>query len=74
MVNPVVIPKIAVDVELTLYEGTTQLGQVFIKANQRVLDLLNEAVSFFPFRGQNGQVTLINKNSVVGVRPLDQRG
>ena len=74
MSNPVVIPKIAVDVEITLYEGTTQLGQIFIKASQRVQDLLNEPTAFFPFRGQNGQVTLLNKNSVVGVRPLDQRG
>ncbi len=69
------IPKITVDVELTLYEGTTQLGQVFINANQRVLDMLNEPSPFFPFRvSQTGQITLLSKSSVVAVRPLDQRG
>lgn len=70
-----IIPKITVDVEITFYEGTTQLGQVYINANQRVLDMLNEPTGFFPFRvAGTGQITLLNKSSVVAIRPLDQRG
>ena len=68
------IPTIEVEVELDLSDGTSQTGVVFILANQRVLDLLNDPRAFFPFRRRDGQVIMLNKRQVVAVRPLDQRG
>lgn len=69
-----IIPKISVDVELRFHDGELALGQVFIRANQRVLDMLNGEISFFPFRQADGQLVLINKKYVVSVLPFDQRG
>lgn len=69
------IPKITVEVEVALSDGSTHRGQVFITANQRVLDMLNEPNAFFPFREQKtGRVTLLSKAIVAAVTPVDQRG
>jgi len=73
--KPHYIPKIAVDVEIALNDGSIHRGQVYIAANQRVLDMLNEANGFFPFREQkSGEVTLLSKSIIAAVTPLDQRG
>ncbi|MFC3229385.1 hypothetical protein ACFOGJ_19215 [Marinibaculum pumilum] len=75
MAKPHYIPKIAVDVEIALNDGSIHRGQVYIAANQRVLDMLNEANGFFPFREQkSGEVTLLSKTIIAAVTPLDQRG
>lgn len=68
------IPKISVEVELTLIDGQVMTGQVFILATQRVLDLLNAVEPFLPFRRQgSGEVILLNKAAIAVARPLDHR-
>lgn len=69
------IPKITVEVEVALHDGSIHRGQVWIAVNQRVLDMLNEPNAFFPFREQKtGNVTLLSKAVVAAVTPVDQRG
>ncbi|HYM30235.1 MAG TPA: hypothetical protein VEU47_02975 [Candidatus Cybelea sp.] len=69
------IPKIAVEVELTRVDGTKSRGFVFISANERVLDMLNAAGPFFPFRdAASKRVQLCAKAAVACVEPLDQKG
>jgi len=69
------IPKIAVEVEVALNDGSIHRGLVYIAANQRVLDMLNESSAFFPFREQkSGELTLLAKAVIAAVTPLDQRG
>lgn len=69
------IPKITVEVEIALTDGSIHHGQVYIAANQRVQDMLNEPNSFFPFREKkSGEVTLLSKAVIAAVTPLDQRG
>jgi len=69
------IPKITVEVELTLSDGSRQRGMIFISATQRVSDLLNAPEPYFAFRPSDDRdVLLINKSAVAMVKPLDQRG
>ncbi len=69
------IPKLKVDVELTLADGRNLAGQVFVLTSQRVIDLLNGPESFFPFRdAASGKIILFNKAAVSAIHPRDQRG
>jgi hypothetical protein len=69
------IPKIAVEVEITRLDGSRIRGDVFIAANERVLDMLNGSNPFFPFRhADNRRVLLLGKASIVSIEPLDQKG
>ena len=69
------IPKITVEVEVSLTDGRRQRGLVYINATQRVIDLMNEPEPFFVFRTEgDDQVLLLNKAAVVAIEPMDQRG
>lgn len=65
------IPKVREYVELTLGDGTTMKGYVFIEATSRVQDLLNSDLRFFPFIDEREQIQLLNKEWVKQVRPFD---
>lgn len=65
------IPKIRVRAEVTLTDGTHVDGHVFIEATSRIQDLLNADEPFFAFVDSEGVLHLINKMSVVQVRPHD---
>lgn len=75
MSNGTPIPKIAVEVEISRFDGSKVRGDVFIAANERVLDMLNSSNPFFPFRDSNTRrVLLFSKASIVTIEPLDQKG
>ena len=75
MSNGTPIPKIAVEVEITRFDGSRVRGDVFIAANERVLDMLNGSSPFFPFRdASTRRVLLFSKTSIVTMEPLDQKG
>jgi hypothetical protein len=65
------IPKVRVRAEVTLTDGTLLVGHVFIMATSRIQDLLNAEEPFFAFVDSDGELHLINKMSVVQVRPHD---
>ncbi|HEY4136028.1 MAG TPA: hypothetical protein VGO34_12535 [Alphaproteobacteria bacterium] len=66
------IPKIREHAELTLSDGQTLAGHVFIDATSRIQDLLNSEPRFFPFIDDKNQIHLINKAWVMLVRPYDK--
>ncbi|MGD8326128.1 MAG: hypothetical protein PVF65_04360 [Sphingomonadales bacterium] len=66
--------KVNVGVDIILNDGTTLSGSVFIGLNERVQDLLNDPKTFIPLRQQNGEILLINKNSIAVCKPLDTPG
>ena len=72
MVTATYVPKLTVDVQIEMSDGTSVQGQVFIQGTQRVLDLLNDPRPFFPFRhGKTKQVVLINKAFITSIKPIE---
>lgn len=65
-------PKVREYAEITLTNGTVLTGHVFVEANARIQDLLNEGPIFFPFVDKEDRIHLLNKHQVLHVRPFDQ--
>lgn len=69
------IPKIKVPALVLMTDGTELEGYVFIRATERVLDLLNAPGDFFPIEcNRTGEITLLNKRNINNLKPLDQKG
>jgi hypothetical protein len=65
------IPKVREHVEVKLADGAVMSGHVFIEATSRIQDLLNSDTQFIPFIGDDETLLLINKASIMQVRPFD---
>jgi len=66
------VPKVKVDTLILMTDGTEIEGSVFIKATQRVLDLMNEPGQFFPVScSRTGDITLVNKAAINNIKPLE---
>ena len=65
------IPKVRVRAEVSMTDGSQLDGHVCIEATSRIQDLLNAEDPFFAFVDSDGALHLINKMSVVQVRPHD---
>jgi hypothetical protein len=65
------VPKVREYAEITLMDGSTLSGYVFVDATARVQDLLNGPNAFFPFVDKSEQIILLNKASIMHVRPSD---
>lgn len=64
------IPKYKIPVRITLAQEESVLGIIFIRQEQRILDMLCEQKQFFPVSTKTGMF-LINKGSVVKVEVLE---
>ncbi|HUF30863.1 MAG TPA: hypothetical protein VMM77_09340 [Gemmatimonadaceae bacterium] len=65
---------VAAEVELTLQDGTRRRGSVLIQMpseRPRVLDFLNFGTDRFVSLHASGTATLINRQAIACVRPLD---
>jgi hypothetical protein len=65
------VPKVREYAEITLMDGSTLTGYVFVDATARIQDLLNGPNAFFPFVDQSERIMLLNKASIMHVRPHD---
>lgn len=66
------IPKVKIETLILMTDGTELQGSVFIRATQRVLDLMNEPGLFFPIScSRTGEITLVNKSAINNIKPLD---
>lgn len=59
-------PKFGVPVRIAMSNNTQCIGVVFVRQNQRVLDMLCDARAFFPIETTGG-VKLLNKNHAVQI-------
>lgn len=64
--------KLGAEVELTFADRSKRRGRFFIGRTQRVSDVLNDSRSFVPFADDDGTVCLINKSTLVEVKPSQQ--
>lgn len=65
------IPKYKIPVRISLAQEESVLGIIFIRQEQRILDMLCEQKQFFPVSTKTG-LYLINKTSVVKVEVLEK--
>ncbi|HUE45493.1 MAG TPA: hypothetical protein VMO81_04500 [Aestuariivirgaceae bacterium] len=64
------IPKYRIPVRISLVQEESVLGIVFVRQEQRILDMLCEPNPFFPVNTKTGMF-LINKQSVIKLEVLD---
>ena len=63
---------IKTEVELTMTNGTVLHGEMFLCAEQQVLDILNGDRQFLPFEGVDGAVSVINKSAIAKITQYDK--
>ncbi len=64
--------KSLVPVDLVLNDGTRLSGDLYVGVGQRVLDMLNAAPVFIPYRTADQGVMIIAKNSIAICQPLGE--
>lgn len=64
--------KIKLAIELEIDGGQRMLGSLFVNAQQRLPDLLNDAQVFLPFETHDGLIKIIRKSIIRSVTPLHQ--
>ncbi len=63
---------IKTEVELTMTNGTVLHGEMFLCAEQQVLDILNGDRQFLPFEGMDGAVSVINKSAIAKITQYEK--
>lgn len=66
------IPKVKEYAELTLSDGSVMQGYLFVEATMRIQDVLNGDLPFFAFIDEEERLYLLNKASIIKVRPFDR--
>lgn len=64
--------KRVADVELHLKSGAVLEGIFFVYIRERPLEVLNDERRFLPFRTEDGQIHLINKDIIAMVKPIGE--
>ena len=52
-------------------DGSILTGYVFVEATSRIQDVLNSETQFIPFIDDSDEILLLNKASIMKVRPYD---
>ena len=65
------IPKVREHAQLTMIDGAVLTGYVFVEATSRIQDVLNSDTQFIPFIDDTEEILLLNKASILKVRPFD---
>lgn len=73
MNTPLKHPKYAIPVRAMMTDKTQLLGVLFVRQNQRIIDLLCDARSFIPLETTAG-LRLLNKQHVIQIdlMPIDE--
>ena len=61
-------------VEHVLTDGTVLNGAMFMHADQRVLDIVNDERGFIPFASFDGPLKVINKAMIAHITPIERVG
>ena len=62
--------KVRTRVEVTLTDGSLMTGEMFVHADQRMLDILNDDRRFVPVESVEGAISCINKSVIAKVSPV----
>ncbi len=64
-------PRIKVEVELGLNDGTTLTGHLFISPTERILETMNDPRGFIPFAGSDGRVRVLSKSIITSITLIE---
>ena len=67
------VQKRKIEVEVKLNDGTDLMGALFVHAQQRLSDLLNDQRQFLPLLTSGGMIVNLAKSWIAQVVQLDQR-
>ena len=67
------VQKRKIEVEVKLNDGTKMMGALFVHAQQRLSDLLNDQRQFLPLLTSAGVIVNLSKSCLYQVTQLDQR-
>ena len=67
------VHKRKIEVEVKLNDGTNLMGALFVHAQQRLSDLLNDQRQFLPLLTSVGVIVNLSKSYIAQVTQLDQR-
>ena len=67
------VQKRKIEVEIGLADGTKLMGALFVHAQQRLSDLLNDQRHFIPLLTPAGMIINLSKSNIAQVTQLDQR-
>ena len=65
------IRKVREHAQLTMTDGSTLTGYAFVEATSQIQDVLNSETQFIPFIDDSDEILLLNKASIMKVRPYD---
>ncbi len=65
------VRKSPVPIEVVTFDDSVLLGDVFLGGSERVIDGINSQRDFMPFRTDDGEFQIINKNTVARIRPIE---
>lgn len=65
------IPKVREYAQIKLVDGAVLTGHVFVEATSRIQDVLNGTTQFIPFVDENDAILLLNKASIMHLKPFD---
>jgi hypothetical protein len=65
------ISKIREYAQVRMTDGSVLTRYVFVEATSRIQYVLNSAAQFIPFVDENQVILLMNKASIVHLRPFD---
>ena len=66
-------PKKKAGVQLLLHDGSELSGSLFLLANQRIVDIVNDPRMFVPFMRSDGTVIVLNKSAIMQIVPREQK-
>ncbi len=61
------VQGIKTEVEVTMVSGSVLYGEMFIRDECQMLDILNGEQQFLPFEGMDGAVSVINKSTIAKI-------
>ena len=70
--NSSVTQKVKTEVEIVLMDGAVLSGEMFLRSDQRVLDIVNDDRKFVPFASFDGPISVINKVAIARITQIER--
>ncbi|MDH5750538.1 MAG: hypothetical protein OEY85_14610 [Rhodospirillales bacterium] len=67
-----VIPRVKIDVIVSLTDGSELRGSFFTSPQQRLIDLMNDPRSYLPFELEDHSIRIFNKSTIGAITPVEQ--
>jgi len=73
MLDDRITPKVKLETEIRLRDGSKLLANLFVQPQSRISDLLNDEREFLPVELVDGRTTVLRKAAIMQVTPMEQQ-